>query len=117
MYVNDAIGYRMTSEQILYYSDNCFGTADSIVFRKNMLRIHDLKTGLHTATMSQLEIYTALFCLEYEYKPFKIKTELRLYQNNTIRIYEPDADDIMHIMEKIVLFDRRIRDLRIGVTP
>ena len=26
MYVNDAIGYKMTPEQVLYYSDNCFGT-------------------------------------------------------------------------------------------
>ena len=26
MYVNDAIGYKMTPEQILYYSPNCFGT-------------------------------------------------------------------------------------------
>lgn len=43
MYVNDAIGFKMTPEQILYYSDNCFGTADAISFRKNVLRIHDLK--------------------------------------------------------------------------
>ena len=28
MYVNDAIGFKMTPEQILYYSDNCFGTAE-----------------------------------------------------------------------------------------
>ena len=34
MYVNDAIGYKMTPEQILYYSPNCFGTADAISFRK-----------------------------------------------------------------------------------
>ena len=27
-YVNDAIGFRMIPEQILYYSDNCFGTAE-----------------------------------------------------------------------------------------
>ena len=45
MYVNDAIGFKMKPEQVLYYSDNCFGTADAIVFRNNLLRIHDLKTG------------------------------------------------------------------------
>ena len=28
MYVNDAIGYKMTPEQILYYSPNCFGTTE-----------------------------------------------------------------------------------------
>ncbi len=44
-YVNDAIGYRMTPEVVLYYSDNCFGTTDAICFRKSFLRIHDLKTG------------------------------------------------------------------------
>ena len=57
MYVNDAIGFKMTPEQILYYSDNCFGTADSISFRDNFLRIHDLKTGEIDAHMEQLMIY------------------------------------------------------------
>lgn len=61
MYVNDAIGYRMTPEQVLYYSDNCFGTADSISFKDSLLRIHDLKTGVTPAHMEQLEIYAALF--------------------------------------------------------
>ena len=32
-YVNDAIGFKMTPEQVLYYSDNCYGTADAICFR------------------------------------------------------------------------------------
>ena len=39
MYVNDAIGYKMTPEQVLYYSPNCFGTADTISFRNNFLRM------------------------------------------------------------------------------
>ena len=68
MYVNDAIGFKMTPEQILFYSENCFGTADAISFRKNLLRIHDLKTGEITAHMEQLNIYAALFCLEYKIK-------------------------------------------------
>lgn len=63
-YVNDAIGFKMIPEQILFYSENCFGTADSISFRDNLLRIHDLKTGAIPAHMEQLEIYAALFCLE-----------------------------------------------------
>ena len=65
MYVNDAIGFKMQPEQILYYSDNCFGTADAISFdeKKGFLRIHDLKTGLKTpAKLNQLEIYAALCC-------------------------------------------------------
>ena len=50
-YVNDAIGFRMTPEQVLFYSINCFGTADAISFDKGLLRIHDLKTGTHPAKM------------------------------------------------------------------
>lgn len=61
MYVNDAIGFKMIPEQILYYSDNCFGTADAIAFRNGLLRIHDLKTGTIPAHIEQLEIYAALF--------------------------------------------------------
>ena len=57
MYVNDAISFRMVPEQILFYSENCFGTADTIVFRNGTLRIHDLKTGVVPAHMEQLEIY------------------------------------------------------------
>ena len=60
MYVNDAIGFRMTPEQILYYSDNCFGTADTISFNDGILRIHDLKTGNIPAHIEQLMIYDAL---------------------------------------------------------
>ena len=64
MYVNDAIGYGMTPEQILYYSDNCYGHADCVGFRNNTLRIHDLKTGVNEVSMAQLRVYAALFCLE-----------------------------------------------------
>ena len=66
LYVNDAIGFKMTTEQTLYYSPNCFGTADAISFRDNYLRIHDLKTGVSPASPIQLDIYVALFCLEYK---------------------------------------------------
>jgi hypothetical protein len=82
MYVNDCIGFKMIPEQVLYYSENCFGTADAISFRSNTLRIHDLKTGEIPAHMEQLEVYAALFCLEYHLKPDKINTELRIYQND-----------------------------------
>lgn len=108
MFVNDAIGYHMESEQILYYSDNFFGTADAISFRKNLLRIHDLKTGEIPAHMEQLEIYAALFCLEYHIKPSDIDIELRIYQNNEKVIYEPSTDIIVPIMDKITHFDKLI---------
>lgn len=111
-YINDAIDYKMTAEQILYYSDNCFGTADTISFRKNVLRIHDLKTGITQTSEHQLEVYAALFCLEYGVSPFDIEMELRIYQNNEVRIYEPTADQIIHIMDKIMYSDARIEILR-----
>ena len=63
-YVNDAIGFRMRCEQVLYFSPNCFGTADAIALNRETLRIHDLKTGVIPGHMEQLEIYAALFCME-----------------------------------------------------
>ena len=114
MYVNDAIGYRMTPEQILYYSPNCFGTADAIAFNdsKGFLRIHDLKTGVTPAHMEQLIVYAALFCLEYNVKPGDIECELRLYQADDILISNPNVEDIAPVMDKIITFDRIIMDIR-----
>lgn len=112
MYVNDAIGFRMTPEQVLYYSDNCFGTADAISFRKNHLRVSDLKTGVTPTSERQLEVYAAIFCHEYRVKPAEIDIELRIYQNDDVRIYEGDYDVITHIMSKIVTFDKRIEALK-----
>lgn len=78
-YVNDAIGFKMDTEVVLFYSERFFGTADAISFRDGMLRIHDLKTGKRPAHMEQLMIYAALFCLEYKVKPSEISMELRIY--------------------------------------
>ena len=113
MYVNDAIGFKMEPEQVLYYSDNWFGTADAIIFRNYLLRIHDLKTGVTKAHMEQLEIYAALFCLEYNKRPGDIDMELRIYQNNEILIHQPEADDILPIMDKIMSFDKLIEKLKL----
>lgn len=113
MYVNDAIGFKMKPEQVLYYSDNCFGTADAIIFRNNLLRIHDLKTGVTRAHMEQLEIYAALFCLEYNKKPSDIDMELRIYQNNEIIVHNPTVEDILPIMDKIITFDKIIDKMKI----
>lgn len=112
MYVNDAIGFKMIPEQVLYFSENCFGTADAISFRKNLLRIHDLKTGEIPAHMEQLEIYAALFCLEYGYKPSDIDIELRLYQSDTIIYHNPTAEDIAPIIDKIITFDKVINKIK-----
>lgn len=114
MYVNDAIGYRMTPEQILLYSDNCFGTADAICFNEStgLLRIHDLKTGVTPAKHTQLRIYSALFCLEYSYAPEELIFENRIYQCNDINVDNPTAEEILPIIAKIVRFDEIIADLQ-----
>jgi len=112
LYVNDAIGFDMTPEQVLFYSDNCFGTADTIAFKNDILRIHDLKTGTTPAHMEQLMVYNALFCLEYRIKPDDIRSVLRIYQNDDIEELEPDPNDIYAITDKIIEFDDYISKLK-----
>jgi hypothetical protein len=113
LYINDALRYRMTCEQVLYYSENCFGTADTISFRHKVLRIHDLKTGVTPGSVHQLEVYAALFCLEYEIDPTEIKMELRIYQSDEVTIYDADPEDVLFIMDKIQEFDRLISHRRL----
>lgn len=108
-FVNDAIGFKLTPEQVLYYSDNCFGTADAIGFKDGVLRIHDLKTGSTPASINQLKIYAALFCLEYEFRPKDITIELRIYQGDEIIFEEADPEEISSIINKIIKFDKRLR--------
>ena len=102
----------MNPEQVLYYSDNCFGTADAISFKDNVLRVHDLKTGAVPAHMEQLLVYDALFCLEYKVKPTDIFIEDRIYQNDDIIIATPSAEDVQSVMNKIVEFDRIIDGIK-----
>lgn len=117
MFVNDAIAYNMKSELVLYYSDFFFGTTDAISFSKEgkhkekpILRIHDLKTGTTKVHMEQLLIYAALFCLEYHVIPGEIDMELRIYQNNDILYCNPTAEDIAPIMDKIITFDKILKE-------
>ena len=112
MYVNDAIGFKMRPEQPLYYSENCFGTTDAISFKDGYLRIHDLKTGVTPASLHQLEIYAALFFLEYHVKPGEVGIELRIYQNDDILIGNPTAEIIVPTMDKIKLFDSIIARIK-----
>ena len=115
MYVNDALRFGLTPEQPLYFSRNCFGTADSISFdeRSKFLRIHDLKTGATPAHMEQLQIYAALFCLEYHKRPEQLGMELRIYQNDEIQICMPDWTDIDRIMTTIIRFDDKIEKMKL----
>ena len=62
--------------------------------------------------MAQLDIYNALFCLEYDILPTEISSELRIYQNDEIYIREPEPDEIAHVMSKIVHFDKLIEAIK-----
>lgn len=113
-YVNDCIRWRMSTEVLLFVSLNCFGTADAMSFDKNklVLRISDLKTGEGEASVHQLEVYAAMFCIEYRYKPVDLRIELRIYQNDEVREYLADPIDITRIMSRMVRFDELVDDLR-----
>ena len=113
-YVNDAIGFRMDTEVVLYYSDRFFGTADAISFKNNFLRIHDLKTGTSPVHIEQPLVYAALFCLEYKIKPSDIKIELRIYQNDEIQSYEPEEGEVEEVMNKIVHLDELLSSYEEG---
>lgn len=107
-YVNDAIGFKMTPEVILKATDNAFGTADAVSFRDKVLRIHDLKNGVTPAKMDQLVIYACFFMIEYKFKPTEIQVILRIYQNDDYVEYEPDLDELLHVIDKIFTFDELI---------
>lgn len=118
MYVNDAIICRLRPEQPLYYSRNCYGTADSIGFDGNILRIFDLKSGETKVSMDQLKIYAALFLLEYgvelDIHPDEIEYELRIYQSRKVNIETPHGSEIRTIMNTIVDFDKIINEMEWG---
>lgn len=113
LYVNDCIGFRMTPEQILVYSDFIFGTADAIAFRNNFLRVHDYKSGNTPVKMEQLLIYAALFCLEYRIKPAELSgIELRIYQGGEIIFDNPTVEMVTETMDKIVTMDKTLQKIR-----
>jgi hypothetical protein len=113
LYINQCIQFRMSTEVVLYYSPNAFGTVDAIAYRHRRLRISDLKTGVTRTSEHQLEIYAAFFCLEYEIDPFTMRDiELRIYQDGRCRDYTGDPVTIKAIMDKIVQFDKILNELR-----
>ena len=113
MYINQCIQYRMSAEIVLYYSPNAYGTVDAIAYRYRRLRISDLKTGVTRTYEHQLEVYAALFCLEYGIDPFSMRgIELRIYQDRECREYVGDPVLIKRIMDKIVAFDQILNVLR-----
>lgn len=115
-YVNDAIDLGMTPEQSLFYSINCYGTADAIVFDEEemFLRIHDFKSGVSPTSEKQLYVYAALFCLEYDFKPFEIEGELRIYQFDGYTPWEIDQVFLAHVYDRICINDQYIEEQRNG---
>jgi len=117
-YVNDCIGLRLSPEVMLVASANAFGTADAIGYRKipgqnrYKLIIADLKTGVHEASFDQLLIYVVFFCIEYKVDIMTIDVELRIYQNDEVRIFEPQLDDIIPIRERLLSADAIIDRMR-----
>lgn len=112
LYVNDAIGFRMTPEQVLWFNDDCFGTPDAMSFSQGILRIFDLKTGIHPGSFDQILIYFALFCLEYEVNPYNIEMIARIYQNDDYTEYLATGDEVQEIMDTIKLFTKEIAAMK-----
>jgi len=92
-YVNDAIGFKMSTEVVLFYSERFFGTADAISFKNNVLRIHDLKTGKSGKIEDHIEL------------------ELRLYKQDEVLVHNPTAEEIAPIMDKIIHLDKLFEKL------
>lgn len=119
-YVNDAIGFKMSTEVVLYYTDRFFGTADAICFRQDkktgryVLRIHDLKTGVvgdPDKHFEQLKVYAALFCLEYRFNPAEIDIVLGVYKKDEVAFCEPEPEEITWIMNKIIHLDKLLEKI------
>lgn len=111
-YVNDAIGFKMKPEVVVFYTFNAFGTADTLSFRNKLLRIHDLKTGETPASMEQLEVYAAYYCLGHKIKPEDIRIELRIYQSNEIVVDRPDPSIITDIMNWAITADQIVEKMK-----
>lgn len=105
LFVNDAIDYHMDSEVILAYDEKyAFGTSDAFQCDEynKTIRVHDLKTGIHPVKMTQLILYAAEYCLEYDKNPKDYKFETRIYQGDDIIEYFPDSKEVEEHMRKIV---------------
>jgi hypothetical protein len=110
LYVNDAIGFKMYTEVVLYFTDEFYGTSDAVIFndKDKLLRIHDLKTGSSVVHIEQLLGYAALFCLEQRIDPLTIDYELRIYQGNDILVATPSGEDVKPFVDQYIAFDKAI---------
>ena len=114
-FVNDAIGFRMASEVLLYYSARCFGTADAISFDNGVLRIHDLKTGVSQGSMNQLLVYAGLFCLDYKMEAKELEeVYLRIYHDGETIEFSPSPEDVFDVVYRIKEADKIIEAIELG---
>lgn len=114
-FVNDAIGFKMKSEVLLFSSDKCYGTADAISFSDGILRIHDLKTGQSPGSMNQLIIYAGLFCLDYAIEARELnEIHLRLYQNEEIIELSPTTEVLFDVVARIEEAEKIIKSVDVN---
>lgn len=102
LYVRDCIDHNLRPEQTLFYSIHCFGTPDAIGLTDNHLTVNDLKTGVSKTNVRQLEVYAAIFCLEYGIDPLSLTYTFRIYQHDEIRQYEGIPVEIEYLTRVIV---------------
>ena len=100
----------MDVEQLLIYSSWVSGTADAVRFEPldNTLYIFDLKTGERPASIDQVVIYAALWCLQRNIDPYSISFDLRIYSNTKFIMYTTKesgnelSDKISDYMNQII---------------
>lgn len=102
LYVNDCIDFGMHPEVHVECDIECFGTADALLFKHNMLRIWDLKTGANRVHHTQVSIYAAIFCLQNGIDPLTIQYDLRIYQNGEVKQVLGHPEYILKLMNTIV---------------
>ena len=87
-YVRDCIDFGMDTEVSLMYSEDIGGTADALKFDmcNSILRISDLKTGERKASIAQVVLYAALWCLINRVNPMSIGYDLRIYGHTSQRL-------------------------------
>jgi hypothetical protein len=121
-YINDALDYGLEPEKLLFYSMHAYGTADAIGFEEYVdheqfagyLRVHDYKSGTTKTSEIQLYVYAAFFCLEYDFRPFEIDGQLRIYQGNEVRMYDLDRNYLAVVYDKILVSNQIIEERRMG---
>ena len=104
VYVKDCIAYEMDTEVSLMYSEDIGGTADALKFdmAEGILRISDLKTGERKASIAQVVLYAALWCLINRVDPMSIGYDLRIYGHTSQRLasgFEKEDEEL--VCEKV----------------